>query len=70
MIKKIHELRKRTHAEKERIAFIGATIVTLFIVLFWLAGVTTLNKRDQNQRAQVSAPAQELKESFSGVFKK
>lgn len=70
MIKKIHELRKKSHAEKERIALMGATIVTFFIVLFWLAGVNTLYKTDVDQRAQVGAPFDELKESVSGVFKK
>ena len=70
MIKKIHELREKSHAEKERIAFMGATLITFFIILFWLAGVTAFSKVDQNQKADASGPMQELLASFTGVFKK
>jgi hypothetical protein len=70
MIKKIHELRERNHAEKERIAFVGATLITFFIVLFWLAGMTAFSKIDQNQKADSGGPVKELLASFTGVFKK
>jgi len=68
MIKKIHELRQKSHAEKDRIALLGATIVTVFVVLFWLAGVTAFSKPNESQKADVAGPIKELTNSFSNAF--
>lgn len=70
MKKYLNNLREKEQHEKDRIAFIGAFTITLFIVLFWLAGVSALNNEPaQNQSANVSSPLSIFTEIFSS-FKK
>ncbi len=69
MIKKIHELRQKSHAEKEKIALLGATVVTLLIVLFWIAGVTAFPTTNESQKADTTGPIKEITNSFSNTFK-
>jgi hypothetical protein len=74
MKKTINKLRQKPQHEKERIAFFGAFLMTLVILLFWLAGITAFDSNpDQSQAANVTSPADSFKKQFNdilNVFKK
>ena len=73
MRKTLENLRNKEQHEKERFAFIGAFVVTAIIVLFWVAGFTTINTSNEAQLANTTSPWESLKNQFSGLteeFKK
>jgi hypothetical protein len=67
MKKTIEHLRKKEQHEKDRIAFMGAVTITVFIALFWLAGVTTsgVYSIEEDQSANTITPFDSIKEQFS-----
>lgn len=70
MKKTIHRLRKKDKHEKDRIAFIGALVITTFIVLFWLASFSIGGSptTTSQQMANTSGPIDVIVDSFANVF--
>lgn len=68
MKKIINNLKKKEQHEKERIAFVGAFVVTLIIVMFWLVGITTIPQTQKEQVANTSTPFKAMMEQFKQVF--
>jgi uncharacterized membrane protein len=68
MKKTIQRLRKKEQFEKDKIALVGATVITLVIALAWLIGITTIKNPSESQMANTSTPFQNIKEDISQLF--
>jgi len=69
MRKTIEHLRKKERHEKEKIAFVGAIVITGLIVMFYLAGITALNSPSKEQVANTQGPIESIKGQFSDLYK-
>lgn len=68
MKKTIQKLKKKEQHEKERIAFVGALVVTLIIVMFWLVGITTVPEAQNDQVANTQSPFKALVNQFNDAI--
>ena len=68
MKKTIHQLRKKDQHEKDRIAFLGALVVTTFIALFWLVGFTVNPGSGDSQLANTKGPIDNIVGAAAEIF--
>ncbi len=69
MRKIIENLRKKDQYEKDKIAFLGALVMTACIAMFWVLGITTTSSKDSDsQLANAATPFESIKQDFVNLF--